>query len=172
MNAEPVHLPGVEALYLEYRGKVRAYARHHLRNEQDAEDAVSQVFLNAHKNWDAYDPARGSHSTWLYAITRNVVRDMLRRSSCAHVDARFDNWEAIRDTRPLPEDALILEAEADQLAAVLLRLPERERDILLLRFYSGLPSKEVAARMNLSDANVRYLQSKAIARLRKIYEGE
>ena len=46
------------------------------------------------------------------------------------------------------------------------RLPERERDIVILRFYSGLPSREVAARMGLSDGNVRYLQTQALRKLR------
>ena len=170
MTVESLKIPSMEALYLEYRDKVRSYAMHHLGNTQDAEDAVSQVFLNAHKNWHAYDPARGSHSTWLYAITRNVVLDMRRRASRNRGDAYFDNWDGICDSCPLPEETLIMEAEADKLSQALLRLPQRERDILLLRFYNGLPSREVAQCMNLSDANVRYLQSRAIAKLRTLME--
>lgn len=53
-----------------------------------------------------------------------------------------------------------------ELEAALARLPERERDIVILRFYSGLPSREVAARMGLSDGNVRYLQTQALRKLR------
>ena len=170
MTVESIKHPGLEALYLEYREKVRAFAMHHLGNKQDAEDAVSQVFLNVHKNWHAYDPARGSHSTWLYSITKNVVLGMRRRASRDRGDANFNDWDALCDTCPLPEEMLIMEAEADLLSQALLHLPQREQDILLLRFYIGLPSREVAQRMNLSDANVRYLQSRAIAKLKTFME--
>ncbi|HWR22680.1 MAG TPA: sigma-70 family RNA polymerase sigma factor [Feifaniaceae bacterium] len=170
MSAERAAVMDVETLYLEYRDRVSAYALHHLGSVQDAQDAVSQVFLNAHKNWSAYDPSRGAHGTWLYAITRNVVREMLRRARRSRTDADFAGWDAVPGAEPQPEDALLSAARAEELAAALERLPERERDILLMRFYSGLPSKEVAARMGLSDANVRYLQCRAVAKLRGLLE--
>lgn len=170
MIAEYAAYPDIEALYLEYRDKVRAYAVHHLRNVQDAEDAVSQVFLNAHKKRDAYDPARGLYSTWLYAITRNVVREALRRADRSRTNGYFDEWETMESPDPHPENLLLTGERVEELTAALEQLPERERDILLLRFYIGLPSKEVAARMDLSDGNVRYLQSKALSRLRGLLE--
>lgn len=166
MSTERTSCQSVEALYLEYHDKVRAYAVHHLRNVQDAEDVVSQVFLNVYKKWDSYDPSIGSHSTWLYAITRNVIRETLRRVSRSRTNGYFDGWETLESPCPGPEEVLLSEARVDELTAALKQLPERERDILILRFYSGLPSREVAERMGLSDGNVRYLQSKALSRLR------
>lgn len=170
MTAEYAAYPDIGALYLEYRDRVRAYAIHHLKNVQDAEDAVSQVFLNAHKRKDTYDPARGSYGTWLYAITRNVVREALRRAGRSRTNGYFDDWETMESPDPRPEDLLLTGERVEELTAALEQLPERERDILLLRFYTGLPSKEVAARMGLSDSNVRYLQSKALSRLRGLLE--
>jgi RNA polymerase sigma-70 factor (ECF subfamily) len=170
MITERAVCPDTEALYLEYRGRVRAYALHHLQNVQDAEDAVSQVFLNAYKNRGAYDPKKGLYSTWLYAITRNVVREAQRRTGRSRTDGYFDEWETLECQDPRPEDALLTQERVEALADALEKLPERERDILLLRFYSGLSSREVAARMGLSDGNVRYLQSRAISRLRGLLE--
>lgn len=157
-----------EALFRAYGDRVLSYARHHLGSEQDAEDAAAQVFLKIHEKRDTYDPGRGAASTWLYAITQNEVRGVLRRRTSSRDAGGFEHWDSLADPGPAPEETLLSEERVNALAKALEALPERERDILLLRFYSGLPSKEVAARMGLSDANVRYLQSRAVGRLRSL----
>lgn len=153
-----------DALFRAYSGKVLAYARHHLGNPQDAEDAVSQVFLKIQEKWHTYDPAQGAVSTWIYAITRNEVCDVLRRRS--REPGVTEDFDRVPAREPAPEEALSAKARLEELEAALARLPERERDIVILRFYSGLPSREVAARMGLSDGNVRYLQTQALRKLR------
>lgn len=162
----PAPYPDAGALFRDYGDRVLAYARHHLGNDQDAEDAAARAFMKVHEKWDTYDSERGAVSTWLYAITQNEVRGVLRRRAKSQVADGFEGWDSLADTGPAPEETLLSEERVEALSAALEALPERERDILLLRFYSGLPSKEVAARMGLSDANVRYLQSKALQKLR------
>lgn len=157
-----------EALFRAYGDRVLSYARRRLGSEQDAEDVTAQVFLKVHEKRDTYDPGRGAASTWLYAITQNEVRGVLRRRSRGRDLEDFDQWERLPAPGPAPEETLLSEERVNALAKALEALPERERDILLLRFYSGLTSKEVAARMGLSDANVRYLQSRAVGRLRSL----
>ena len=170
MTAEPrkrpASYPDAGALFRAYGDRVLSYARHYLGSGQDAEDAAARVFMKIHEHWDSYDPGRGAMGTWLYAITQNEVRGVLRRRTRRREADYFEDWDRLADPGPAPEETLLSEERVEELAAALERLPERERDILLLRFYSGLPSKEVAARMGLSDANVRYLQSKALQKLR------
>ena len=81
-------------------------------------------------------------------------------------DRPSGDFDALPARSPTPEGALSAKARLEDLEAALARLPERERDIVILRFYSGLPSREVAARMGLSDGNVRYLQTQALRKLR------
>lgn len=162
----PASYPDAGALFRAYGDRVLAYARHHLGDSQTAEDVLSQVFMRVHEKWDTYDPGRGAVSTWLYAITQNEVRGVLRRRARRWEADDFEGWDSLATPSPAPEETLLSEARVEALSSALETLPERERDILLLRFYSGLPSKEVAARMGLSDANVRYLQSKALKKLR------
>ena len=161
----PAPYSDVGALFRAYGDRVLAYARHHLGHDQDAEDAAARIFMKVHEHWDTYDSERGSMGTWLYAITQNEVRGVLRRRARAR-EMDFQDWDSLPDSGAAPEETLLTEERIDALSDALETLPERERDILLLRFYSGLPSKEVAARMGLSDANVRYLQSKALSKLR------
>ena len=162
----PASYPDAGALFRAYGDRVLAYARHHLGHNQDAEDAAARVFMKVHEKWNTYDAGRGAVSTWLYAITQNEVRGVLRRRVRSREADGFEGWDSLADTGPAPEETLLTEEHLNALADALETLPERERDILLLRFYSGLPSKEVAVRMGLSDSNVRYLQSKALQKLR------
>ncbi len=81
-----------------------------------------------------------------------------------------ESCEHIPDRELTLEEALSAKMRLEELEAALERLPEREKDIIILRFYSGLPSKEVAARMGLSDGNVRYLQTQALKKLRTMLE--
>lgn len=165
MAPETALAPGeLEALFHTYREKVLSYARHYLGNLQDAEDAASQVFLKIQEKWHTYDPARSAVSTWIYAITRNEVRDVLRRRS--REPGAAEDFGHVPARELTPEEALSAKARLEDLEAALEKLPERERDIVILRFYSGLPSREVAARMGLSDGNVRYLQTQALRKLR------
>lgn len=156
------HSGDFDALFRAYSGKVLAYARHHLKDPRDAEDTVFQVFLKLQEKWNTYDPARGAVGTWIYAITRNEVRNVLRRRTGE--PGSVEDFGPIPARELTPEEALSAKARLEDLEAALARLPER--DIVILRFYSGLSSKEVAARMGLSDGNVRYLQTQALRKLR------
>lgn len=153
-----------DLIFRTYSSRVLTYARHHLGDPQDAEDAASQVFLKIQEKWHTYDAERGAVGTWIYAITRNEVRAVLRRR--AKDEGTMEDFAHIPAQEPNPEESLTAEARLDELEAALERLPERERDIIILRFYSGLPSQEIARRMGLSDSNVRYLQSRALRKLR------
>ena len=155
----------VEELYTEFGTKIRAYVFSRIKDHYDAEDIVSQVFLKLTENIGEYDAAKASYSTWIYTISQNTVRDYFRKHQ------KNENCE-LPDDLPLPdlhadvENKLLQQETLDTLAEALQRLPERERDIIILRFYHDLPAKEVAEKVGVSYANVRYLQTIAIKKLR------
>lgn len=155
-----------EALYRDYRDRVEKYIAAHVQNAHDRQDLVQQVFLNAIAALDRYDPARSAVGTWLYAIARNAVVDYYRSKSREPVLAELDET-AIPDE----EDASLLMREMlDALAAALEQLPERERNIVIWRFYHGISPKEIAERSGISYANVRFLQHSALQKLRRLLE--
>ncbi len=154
-----------EELYNVYREKVERYIRSHVRNEHDRADIVQQVFLNAISALKDYDPEKASISTWLYAITRNAVIDYYRSLEKTPLSADDNELQLLsQEEKPLSEETL--EALADALE----QLPERERKIIVLRFYGGYSAKETAEKLGLSYANVRFLQYNAIKKLRKLLE--
>jgi len=153
MNAEQV--------YREYQPKVRAYVRGRIRDPHDAEDLVSAVFMKIVQKLDSYDPAKASISTWVYTITRNTVTDYFRtrRSMVAFEDYMLDEAPA----------AELTDAVLDSLAEALLRLTERERDLIVLHYYSGHTLKTVAEMMGMSYINAKVIHKKALSSLKAFY---
>lgn len=156
----------METLYREYAAKVGAYMRSRVHNAQDAEDLASAVFVKAAEHLAGYDPAKASYSTWIYTIAQNTVRDYFRTAMRHPAAACIDDMD-LPDEGDI-ESGLLREETLEYLAAALEKLPERERDVIVLRFYRGKTPREVALLLDISYANARYLQSVALKKLRAL----
>ena len=150
-------MTNAEQIYLQYHDKVRAYVRGKIQDPHDVEDLVSAVFMKIVQKLDSYDPAKVSVSTWVYTITRNTVTDHFRtrRTLVALEDYMVDEQPV-----EITDDAL------DSLADALLALKERERDLIVLHYYTGHTLKEVAEMMGMSYINAKVVHKKALAALR------
>ncbi len=155
-----------EDVYRACYGKVRAYVAQKLGNAQEAEDLVSEIFLKVYEKLDTFDETRASVSTWVYSIARNAV---------------IDYYRTRRPTEPLPEalaaqqdmERELLHKDALQdLSRALQQLDTRARDIVILRYYNGLPLKTIALRLGLSYSHTKLLHQAALTRLRRLLQTE
>lgn len=155
-------------IFCEFKDRVFRYIKSRIGSVEDAEDILSCVFLKIHERIDTYDSSKAGLSTWIYAVTRNIVNDFLRRQYIRNILESYDNVliDCVDDDIPVI-DRLIMEEQLKKLSTALEQLPEREREIIILRFYYGRTSPQIATMMNLSRENVRYLQHVAIGRLKK-----
>lgn len=155
-----------ETLYLDYHDKVERYIKSHVANKQDREDLVSRVFLNAIAALDSYDPSRAAPGTWLYAITRNMVISYYREKNQESVLAQMQEQPFYNEA----EERFLTMETLDALACALEQLSQRERSIIVWRFYHGLSAKETAEKVGVSYANVRFIQYNALKKLRAILQ--
>lgn len=151
-------------LYTDYYPKVSAYVHGKIPNTQDAEDAVSTVFLKVYRGLDGFDSDRASLSTWIYTITRNAVVDYFRsaRHHAEYADYIGAEWDEIPDQGTLSDSSL------DRLADALEQLKEKERDLILLHYYKGYTLKAVAQMMGMSYINAKVIHTKALSYLREL----
>lgn len=154
-------MTNAEQIYKEYGPKVHAYVRSRIQDPHDAEDLVSNVFVKIVKNLDSYDPARAAVSTWVYTITRNTLTDYFRtrRIITAFEDDMLDE-ESVSE---FSDDAL------ESLAEALLTLKEKERDLIVLHYYSGHTLKNAAEIMGMSYINAKLIHKKALTSLKAFY---
>ena len=150
-----------EQIYKEYQPKVHAYVRGKIQDPHDVEDLVSAVSMKIVQKLDSFDPAKASISTWVYTNTRNTVTDFFRtrRTMVALEDYMLDEEPAM----DLTDDAL------DSLADALLTLKERERDLIVLHYYSGHTLKTVAEMMGMSYINAKVVHKKALTSLQAYF---
>jgi len=169
--AAPESLPETAALrtaFQENAADVYRFIHAKVGDRQAAEDLTSAVFLKAVR-WLAVDRSGDSVRAWLYAAARTSVADHWRARA---QDARL--VRELRDSvlfcgRDPAREAPRTRARAARLLAA---LPEREREVLRLRFLQGLDAPRIAERLGLTPGHVRVLQLRALRRAAQIESHE
>lgn len=136
-----------------------------LGDRQAAEDVVQEAFCNLFRRWDRLSHVEGAEY-YVRVSVLNGCRTALRRRS---LRASHVLWE-----RPAPsaESAVLGSEERDQLIRAVDRLPRRQRETLILRYYLDLPDQEIATLMGISANTVRSAAHRALETLgRRLKEG-
>lgn len=153
--------------------KVAATAWRLLGSREEARDATQEAYLRAYKYLKSYKPEQDFHG-WLYRITVNVCRDMLRARRSAESHAHAPDAESERALREAvageadTAEAAVLAQQRAIVRRALETLPEKERTAVVLRDLEGLSTAEVARLMKTRPATVRSQVSTARAKL-KLY---
>jgi RNA polymerase sigma-70 factor, ECF subfamily len=143
-----------------------------LRNIEDAEDAVQDALLSAHKHIGQFE-GRSQLSTWLTRIVTNVALMKLRRCSrheMVSLDQDHENEGAalagqIKDARPNPE-TMCAQAEMDEtLRRALLLLSPTQRSAIQLCELEGFSTREAADALGISKNTLKSRISRARATL-------
>lgn len=152
-----------ERLYTEYKDIMFYVAFNILHNEQDAEDAVHQAFLKIAEKIDIVDGTICARTQgYVITIVENKSIDLFR-------------YNQRHKTLELKEDDVGITIEYDGpnvLTKCMTKLPARQRQVLLLKHYHGLSTKEVAKKLGLSEANVKKICQRAKDKLRILCERE
>lgn len=141
----------LRALHDAYAGPLFVFALRSLGDAQAAEEVVQDTLLRAWKHAHRYDPKRGSVSTWLYTIARNLVIDDRRRRA-----VRPETATAPEDIE-LTEDARDFDRtiEAWQVAEALTRLSAEHREAILECYYRQRTIAEAAQRLDIPEGTVK-----------------
>jgi len=128
-----------EQLYRRYARPVFGLALRRLGDRGRAEDAVQETFASVWRSAASYRPERGPGAPWLYAVARNAIVDRAR--------GRSEPPTEVPD-EPAREPSPAEQAEQGWVAwrvhRALEELPDREREVITLAYWSGLSQSEVA----------------------------
>jgi len=129
-------------------------------NREVAEDLTSQVFVKAAR-WLAEDRSADSIRSWLYTTARSTIVDYWRAQSHYPSVPLDDPMALLFCGTDGPEEVRRTRARA---LRILDALPEREREVLRLRFLRGYTAAEIGQALGLTAGNVRILQLRALRR--------
>lgn len=131
---------------------------------QSAEDVVQEAFAGLYKNWSSLRDRRAAIGYLRMAVV-NGSRSMLRRRRTARAYVPPD-----AGTARSAESLAMMSAEHQAVVVALAELPERQREVLVLRYYGGLSEAEIAEATGLARGTVKSTASRAIAKLTEAME--
>ncbi|MBI3820827.1 MAG: sigma-70 family RNA polymerase sigma factor [Planctomycetes bacterium] len=151
--------PDPESLLL-HEGFVRALARAILGDENRVDDAVQQTWLAAMQSRDSRPRTLRA---WLATLVRNVARDSLRRDSARN---RREHDAARPESVPSMAEILEREEARRDMVDAVARLEPPYRDVILLKYFEGLPPRAIARKLDLPVETVRTRQKRALELIR------
>jgi len=156
-------------LYDEYFDRIARYIYVRIGDRNEAEDLAGEVFVKALESLKSYKERGIPMQAWLFRIAHNLVVDHLRKA---------------RRLKTVPIDTVQIEAREDPVATAeksievervnkaMQKLTPEQREVVRLRFFGDLSSKEVGAILRKSDGAVREMQRAAIEKLRGLLTSE
>ncbi len=162
----------------EYKTPVYSLAYRMTGNSQDAEDLAQETFLRAFNQLFRYDTKR-SFFTWLYTISLNIIRNHLKKNSTRRRDD-FRQGEKISgtgefdDKRFTSQESQVIDEgrkeREEKLESCLQKLSPELRELMILRFYQGLPFEAIAEITGLSLSAIKMRVYRGLEKLRKYIE--
>lgn len=151
-----------DAVYSDWLPGVNNFFRYRVGDGAVAEDLTSITFEKAWRARGRYRRDVAGVGTWLLAIARNVAIDHYRASR-RHVPLE----EAVELAGgATPEDLAERRSDLERLGRLLQTLPDRERDLVALKYGAGLTNRVIAQMTGLSESNVGTLLHRTVQALR------
>lgn len=147
-------------------GEMLGFARRSLFADQLGDDAVQETFARAWRSRRYFDPSRGSLRTWLYAIERHVIIDLMKQQSRIATDLLDNETDGV--SMDGLEDAIV----SWQVNDALKRLHEDHRRVLQELYVNGHTGPEVAAILEIPVGTVRSRAFYALRSLRILLNEE
>ena len=157
----------LRTLYLRHKDFMLTLANALLHDIALAEDVVHDVFVTFTRNIPTFH-LTGSLKSYLATCVANGARSLLRKQKIHAVSTDF-SVEPPADTKTCPVET---RETADRLRRHLAKLPDEQREVILLRITAGLKFKEIAAAQHVSIATVQGRYRYGMDKLRSLYEME
>ena len=178
----PVDLSDTELVHLTSGGNQEAlgllYDRHaplifsvlvqKLADPVEAQDIVHDVFLKLHMKSHLYNPALGSPVAWLLTVARNTATDRLRKCS---THQKYVDKATLEAEASAPPHSGLHGDEVELLHNCLGTLPDQQRDILQMVYFSGLKQQEISDCIMQPLGTVKAWIRRGLLKLRDCVEG-
>ncbi len=155
-------------LFDQYAPRVKSFMMRKGANAEQAEDLVQETMIAVWSKAHMYVSDRGSVTTWIFTIARNLRIDRLRREKTS-LYTDIDDYDA-ESTEVQQDDALSRLQEDGYVAKALAQIPEEQRQLLILSYVEDLPQSEIATRLQIPLGTVKSRMRLAYRRMKKLLE--
>ncbi|MDA3850205.1 MAG: sigma-70 family RNA polymerase sigma factor [Spirochaetaceae bacterium] len=155
--------PDFGKIYDDHATRIYRFIYYKTYNREAAEDITSETFLRAIEKEQSFDESKGSISSWLFAIARNLTTDYFRKKQL-HLDIQ-DIW----DLKSSDDVAVDVEnqVQLEELRKILGSLKTLQREVIILRIWMDMPYKEIAQVLGKSEASLKMAFARTIKHLKE-----
>ena len=153
----------IQAMVARKLPRMLALAQRMLGDAVEAEDVAQEAMLRAWKQAPRWQPGKAKFDTWLHRVGLNLCYDRLRRRREVPTETPPDR----PDEGPAPDQGLLSAELGVRVDAALGRLPERQREAIVLCHYQELTNIEAAGLMEISVEALESLLSRGRRALRQ-----
>lgn len=154
-------------LYDHYQPAVYRFLFYRTRSSVLAEDLTSETFFRALRSMQGFRWQGKDFGAWLMTIARNLATDHFKAGR-TRLELTTEDMGQHDDATEGPEAAVLAGLTNDILLEALTRLPEEQRDCLVMRFLQGMSIAETAQVLGRSDGAVKQLQLRGVRNLAKL----
>jgi len=160
-------LAAFDEIFAEYRQRIYAYVLGFVHDSGKAEDVTQECFVTLARKSASINPSMGL-SSWLFRVARNRSIDYLRKHHDILPGDEFIEEVLHEGPSPaMPDEALLGKERGRRILRALDSLPERERDVLMMRFFGDLKFREIAKAMRRPLGTVLWQANTGLKRLRE-----
>jgi RNA polymerase sigma-70 factor (ECF subfamily) len=157
-------------LYDYYLGRVYKHVYYRVRNRNDAEDLVQDVFIRAWKAIGRYQDKGVPFIGWLMVIADNLISDYHSSRSNFNQTPLDEISDSVCDTSPGPDDLAEIGFRNTKVREAILSLSSDKQRVIVWRFIDGFSHREIAKILRKSEGAVRVLQYRALTELKQSLE--
>jgi RNA polymerase sigma-70 factor, ECF subfamily len=161
-----------DELYSKYHHDVFQFIFYMVKNREQAEDLVQEVYIRVLKSYERFE-GKSSEKTWLFSIARNVAIDHFRKQKGwkQKLAEKFD-WSTgqIKDDSPIPEEIALQNEEVGMIYKCLDNCTVDQRMVIIMRYIQELTIIETAEALGWTESKVKTTQHRALKVLKKEME--
>ena len=155
-------------LFDHFAPRVKSFMMRKGYNAEQAEDLVQEAMIAVWTKAALFSTDRGSVSTWIFTIARNLGIDRLRREK-SQLYTDLEDFDAV-DEKSGAEENLGRSQEDNHVTRALAQIPAEQREFLILSFVEDVPQSEIAQRLNIPLGTVKSRMRLGYQRMRKLLE--
>jgi RNA polymerase sigma-70 factor (ECF subfamily) len=157
-----------QQLYQSFGPRVKSYMMRQGADAETAEELAQETLLTVWRKAPLYAADKGSASTWIYTIARNLRIDRLRRETPWQELPEGHDETASDD--PTPDEAVSDQERQVRVRAALAQLPSDQHEVVALSYLEGLSHSEIADRLGLPLGTVKSRMRLAYQKIRETVE--
>jgi RNA polymerase sigma-70 factor, ECF subfamily len=151
-----------EGVWETFHVPLQQFIRRRVSDDATAEDLLQDVFLDIHQHIDTLRDVKKLES-WIYQVTRNAIIDYYRQRRAT---TTLEMPEALQLAEELPDEDIVTEL-FPSVRAMIMSLPAKDRQALILTEYQGLTQKELAERLGISLSGAKSRVQRAREKLKQ-----